>query len=252
MKSSVIKTCFTYLPEKRASLFIADCSIDGAKTIVPPKIDVLAPSMQRHADLGICIVSENEAVCPPCTASYYKEALSPYGFTITVGNRNLSSNYPFDCAYNVGIVGKRCFLNKKICDEVLLERLNSLGYELIDVKQGYAKCSLCAVDENRIITGDMSIARAAEKIGIKVLFIPNNNIILNGFSNGFIGGCLGMADKNTLLVNGEIKFLENPDKILKMLKEEQIIPIEVKKGAVTDIGSIIPLMAHQLKTKMAT
>ncbi len=239
---------YPYLPEKRATLFIADCNIDGAKTIKPPSIDVLPVSMRRHADLGICIVSENEAVCPPSTADYYREALSPYGFTITVGKSDVKSNYPHDCAYNVGIVGKRCFLNKDICDEVLLCRLEELGYELIHVKQGYAKCSLCAIDESRIITGDISIARAAEKNELKVLFIPNDNIILKGFSNGFIGGCLGMADKNTLLVNGELRLLDNANEILKMLGNEGISPIAVRKGAVTDIGSIIPLIKSEMTT----
>lgn len=234
---------YPYLPEKRATVFIADCSIDGAKTIIPPSVDALPPSMRRHADLGICIVSEREAVCPPCTADYYKKALSPYGFTIIVGKSTPKSNYPYDCAYNVGIAGRKCFLNKDICDEVLLDRLLALGYELIHIKQGYAKCSMCPVDEKRIITGDVSIAHAAEKNDIKVLFIPNDNIILKGFSNGFIGGCVGMADKNTLLVNGEIELFENAKDILKMLEDEKIIPLAVKKGAVTDIGSIIPLMA---------
>ncbi len=234
---------YPYLPKKRATLFIADCSIDGAKTITPPTIDVLPASMHRHADLGICIVSENEAVCPPSTADYYREVLSPYGFTITVGKSDVKSNYPHDCAYNVGIAGKKCFLNKDICDAVLLCRLKALGYELIHVKQGYAKCSMCAIDENRIITGDVSIARAAEKNDIKVLFIPNDNIVLEGFLNGFIGGCLGMADKNTLLVNGELTHLSNANEILKMLYDEGVSPIAIKKGAVTDIGSIIPLMA---------
>lgn len=239
---------YPYLPEEKATVFIADCSIDGAKTIIPPSIDELPQSMRRHADLGICIISENEAVCPPCTADYYKRVLSPYGFTITMGKSNPKSNYPYDCAYNVGIAGKKCFLNKDICDAVLMGRLQELEYDLIHVKQGYAKCSMCAVDENRVITGDVSIARAAEKNEVKVLFIPNDNIILKGFSNGFIGGCLGMADKNTLLVNGELELLDNANQIQKTLYDEGITPVAVKKGAVTDIGSIIPLIKCEMTT----
>lgn len=231
-----------YLPQNKVSLFIADCNIKGAEVITPPPIDVLTPSMRRHADLGIVIVSQNKAVCPPETYDYYKDVLSPYGFDIIKGKRGVGSNYPQDCAYNVGIVGKKCFSAKSVCDEHLYEILISEGYEIIEARQGYAKCSICPIDENSFITGDKGIFKKGVENGFDVLLIENDGISLPPFSNGFWGGCCGMGDRDTLLINGDISFIPSGNKIRKFLNSKNIKIKKLKEGLVIDIGSIIPLM----------
>ena len=231
-----------YLPENKAVLFIADTFIDGAKVITPPSVDILTPSMRRHADLGIVIVSEKKAVCPPETFSYYSDALSPYGFEVIMGGTGIGSNYPQDCAYNVGIVGKKCFLTKGVCDEHLYDILISEGYEIIETKQGYAKCSICPIDENTFITGDAGIAKKGIENGFDVLLIENDAISLPPFENGFWGGCTGMGDRDEFLVNGDISLIPAGDKIKKFLDSKNIKIKKLKEGQVLDIGSIIPLM----------
>ena len=231
-----------YLPKNKVSLFIAGCDIEGAEVITPPSIDGLIPSMRRHADLGIVIVSEKRAVCPPETYDYYKKALSPYGFEIIKGKRNVGMHYPEDCAYNVGIVGKKCFLTKNVCDEHLYEILISEGFEIIETKQGYAKCSICPIDENTFITGDCSIAKKGIENGFEVLLIENDKIALPPFENGFWGGSCGLGDRDTLIVNGDITCIPSGDKIKKFLDSKNIKIQKSKEGEIWDIGSIIPLM----------
>lgn len=233
---------YPYLPQQRASLFIADCQIENAQVIIPPPIDALPPSMRRHADLGICIISEKTAVCPPDTCAYYESALTPLGYSIIKGKKSVGSNYPEDCAYNVGIVGKRCFMKKSACDTVLLEEITRRGIEIVNVNQGYAKCSLCALDENTIITADESIKKAAESLGMKVFFTSNKGIMLEGFQNGFIGGCLGKLDEKTILSNGSLSMLDEGDKLLKSLNKNGFEVKSIKEGDVIDIGSVIPLL----------
>ena len=230
-----------YLPNEKASVFIADAHIDGEAVIIPPEISVLPEGLRRHADLGICIVSEKKAVCPPETCAYYSEKLSPYGFEIISGKSPVGSNYPSDSAYNVGIVGKKCFLNKSVCDEHLYEILISEGYEIINVNQGYTKCSICPVDEKSFITGDKGIAAAGENAGLDVLLISNDNIFLQGYKNGFFGGSAGMCSKDELLINGDINTLPDYSRIKKFLQKRSIRIKSIKEGEVTDIGSIIPL-----------
>ncbi len=233
---------YPYLPKEKATLFIADTNIPDATVIIPPEIECLPVSMRRHADLGIAIISSKKAVCPPESYAYYKNALSPYGVEIIKGKNYLGRHYPKDSAYNVGIVGKKCFLNKKVCDEVLYEIILSEGYEIIEVKQGYTKCSICPIDENSFITGDVSIAQAGEKAGMEVLLISNDNIALPEFPNGFFGGCCGMESKYELLINGDIDLLPDSKKIRDFLLKKNIQIKKLKEGEVLDIGSIIPLM----------
>ena len=233
---------FPNLPEKEVSVFIADTSIENKIVITPPSLDILPAGLRRHADLGICIVSKDTAVCPPDSFLYYKEMLSPYGFTVLQGNSSLQCNYPGDCAYNVGIVGKKCFLNKSVCDSLLYDILTSEGYEIINVKQGYCKCSICPIDENTLITGDKSIEKAALSAGMEVFFVRNEGIFLENYNNGFFGGCCGMADSKTLLVNGNINTFPDRKILTEFLNRKGINIKSVKKGVLTDIGSILPLI----------
>jgi len=233
------------LPDSEVCLFIADTQIDNATVIAPPSIPVLPYAMQKHADLGIAIISEKKAVCPPESYTYYKNALSPYGFEIIEGKNSVGRHYPEDSAYNVCVVGNKCFLNKNVCDERLYEILMSEGYEIIHINQGYAKCSICPIDENTIITADPSIAKEAQKRGFEVLHISNDGIVLEGFPSGFFGGCTGMGGKNKLLVNGDIDTLPSGKEIRSFLRRKGIEIIQLKEGKITDIGSVLPLMTFE-------
>ena len=230
------------LPKKAVCLFIADADIEGAVVITPPAVSELAPSLSRHTDLGICVVSKNTAVCAPECFEYYEKTLSPYGFNVICGEKHLLCNYPYDCAYNVGIVGKKCFLNKSVCDSVLYDILKREDFDIIDVKQGYTKCSICPIDENSFITGDKGIYKKAVKIGMDVLLIRNDGVFLKDYPNGFFGGCCGMKNENELLINGDIDTLLSGQDIKDFLKRKNIKIRALKKGRVTDIGSVIPLM----------
>lgn len=234
-----------YLPKKKVSVFIADTKIENAVVISPPSIDILPESMRRHADLGIVIVSEKKAVCPPETCAYYTDKLSPYGFQVIEGKSHIGRHYPEDSAYNVGIVGKKCFLNESVCDTLLYEILISEGYTPVHVKQGYSKCSICPVDENTFITGDKKIAAAGEKEGFEVLLISNEGISLPGFSNGFFGGSCGLGNCSELLVNGNIESIPSGKKIREFLESKNIKLKNLKEGKVVDIGSVIPILTDE-------
>ena len=73
--------------------------------------------------------------------------------------------------------------------------------------------------------------------------ISNEGIKLSGYKNGFWGGCCGLGGKDTLLVNGEIESLKDGETIKEFLSQRQIKIKNLKKGEVTDIGSILPLMS---------
>ncbi len=230
------------LPESKVSVFIADVPIEGATVIKPPRMDMLPPSLSRHADLSIAIVSSKKAVCPPESYAYYKSALSPYGFEIIEGKTHLGCNYPEDSAYNVCIIGKKCFLNKKVCDPRLYDILISEGYEIILVNQGYTKCSICPIDESTFITADEGIYKKGIKAGLQALLISNEGIILPDYKNGFWGGSCGLGAPDTLLVNGDVKNLKSGKLIKEFLNRKEIKIKNLRKGEVIDIGSILPLM----------
>ena len=63
---------------------------------------------------------------------------------------------------------------------------------MIDVRQGYTKCSVCPIDENSIITADCGIAKKARQHGFDVLEVSNIGVNLDPLSCGFIGGASGV------------------------------------------------------------
>ena len=93
--------------------------------------------------------------------------------------------YPGDASLCACAVGNRLIHNSRVSDAAVLHEICG---EYIDVRQGYAKCSVCAVDDDSIITADSGIASAAKKAGISVLQISPGHIALDGFDYGFIGG----------------------------------------------------------------
>ena len=195
----------------------------------------------------IVTVSKEEITVPLIDQYYFEtrdkiEGISRLLDAGIEGKSIIGSNYPGDSAYNVGIVGKKCFLNKNVCDGTLYDILISEGYEIIQVNQGYTKCSICPIDENSFITGDVSIARAGENSGMEVLLISNEGISLPGYKNGFFGGCCGMSDENELLINGDSDLLSDSAKIKDFLLSKGITIKNLRNGEVIDIGSIIPLM----------
>ena len=125
-----------------------------------------------------------------------------------------------------------------------LEAARRMGLELIPVKQGYAKCSLCIVSENAVITADEGLAYTLCRAGLDVLKIIPGCIRLPGYGYGFIGGCCGKLDAATMAFAGDP--LTHPDgkKILSFMERHGVKPRNLlgQGEKLIDIGSILPVM----------
>lgn len=229
-----------YLPKGRVTLAVGDVKIDAVTVIEPFYLADLPPSMRRHADLSFCYLGSGVAVCAPEAYSYYSEKFAPWGIRLIKGEKSVGRNYPFDAAYNVAIVGKRLFCKTALTDGVLLSKAKELGYEIININQGYAKCSVCPVDENSAISADLSFYKAATAAGVEVLLVTNESIRLEGFENGFFGGCTYCAQKGVISAKGDMTTLPQYGKIKEFLGKRGI-DIANGNSTVTDFGSFIPL-----------
>ncbi len=230
-----------FLPEARVTLAVGGFAPEGVKLIPPAVISSLPPALRRHADLGLCPIGGSEVVCPPCAVGYYEAALGPWGFTVIEGEVDPDSTYPADTAYNVVVAGKYALLNPKCCDRALL-RLLEQRFEIVSVRQGYAKCSAAPISENALITADRSIYKAALRKGLDALLIENEGVSLPPYGCGFFGGATGMADKNTLAVNGCLSQMKSGAEIKKFLESKGISALEIGSLPPFDTGSLIPLM----------
>ena len=172
-----------------------------------------------------------------------------------VGKTDLEREYPKDIPYNVCIMGTNAIHNFKYTDEIVKEKLEKEEFNLIDVKQGYTKCSIAVIDENSCITSDMDIAKKLMDNGIDVLFVcepdikllkrtnPNETVQNRMFfehsdMQGFIGGAMARIDDEIILF-GDVNKLLNKDKIINFINSKGI-KFKCFEGLdVIDYGSVV-------------
>lgn len=158
---------------------------------------------------------------------------------IVFANREvLGSIYPLDIKYNAACTGKFFLHNLKYTAPELLKEAINKGFNLVDVKQGYTKCSAVIVDENSIITYDRGIEKAASKAGMDVLLVNPGGVLLPGYDRGFIGGASGRIGK-TVIFNGDLSKHEDYKAIKKFIEDRKLKCKYFKDYPLTDIGSIL-------------
>ncbi len=152
---------------------------------------------------------------------------------------NETLKYPYDIEFNCVQVGDKLICNKKYTNEVIVAYAEKNGITIIDVKQGYAKCSTCVVTDNAIITEDSAIAKKANEFGIEVLKISKGSVGLSGYDYGFIGGASGLIENKLLAFNGNI--LNHPDfeRIFEFCYKHSVGIVCLSDEKLYDIGSII-------------
>ena len=154
---------------------------------------------------------------------------------------NIKSPYPNDCLLNFADIGDYIICNKSILTNEIVDLLPNK--QIIDVKQGYSKCSVCICKHNTIITDDISIYNAVLQYdNINSLLVQKGSVSIDKFEYGFIGGCCGLVDKDVLLFNGDLSTHTDFDKIKNFLYDNGVNYINIKGKPLTDIGSIIPIM----------
>lgn len=210
----------------------------GIKVLKTAKSNNLYESVDGHPDMQIHHLGEDLFVCEKTLLSYYQKLIPDANILPGI---KLSDKYPYDIAFNACKVGNFLFHNLNFTDYQILEYYKTNGVKLINVKQGYSKCSVCVINEKAIITSDVKIAEKARENGLDALFYNNNQIILKELSNGFIGGICGLIDRNMLAINGNVDKLDDNKRLLDFCQNYQVDLISLHDGIPEDIGSILPI-----------
>lgn len=199
-----------------------------------------------HPDMQFCHLGKNDIVVYKRNSKSNTEIqrLISLGFNIYPSEKKLSPDYPNDVPLNCCMVGNNLICREKSLDRVIKESCEINNIEIINVKQGYAKCSICVVDKESIITSDKSIYNSCTKFKLNCLLIDKGYIRITGYDEGFIGGCSGKTDQNIISFTGDItkhpsyrnikSFLDNLHMSIDVLSNEQL----------TDYGSLIPIMEY--------
>lgn len=208
------------------------------KIILLPPSEVLSEPVSAHPDMLIFpCVNEGIIYTHPSYLQRVKDAFSCTGFDILPIEEKAEKEYPRDILLNAATVGKNIFGRLPYVSNSIKEYAKRNGFELIDVKQGYTKCSVCKVSENAVITADTSIANAAKKQGIDMLKINEGFISLPGYDCGFIGGASGFDNENVYFC-GDIESHPDASQIISFCSKHSKAAVSLSSEPLFDVGSI--------------
>lgn len=210
----------------------------GLYVIPTIKIDSLYEAVASHADIQIHYLGKNRFICAPEAFEYYKSRL-PKDFTLIKGSISIGSAYPYDIPYNAAALTDFVICNSRYTAIEILSEYKRMGRNILNVRQGYSKCSTAVVTGNAIITADTGIYKTAVSNKIDALKITEGYIKLIGMEYGFIGGATGLIDKHTLAVNGDINTHIDAESIKAFCARHGVELFPLNNGTLEDIGSII-------------
>lgn len=201
----------------------------------------LPPSEAYHADLQCQHLGYNKIMLDKGNTCLEK-ILSLEGFEITYTRKDLNNSYPNNVLLNSAVLENCVILNQKTIDPNLIDSYKEKKLNLINVNQGYAKCSTAIINSNSIITSDPSIYKNAKEHNIDALKIVPGHIDLPGYNYGFIGGACSLIDKNKILFIGDINTHPDAKAICDFINYRDIEIVNlVPNKRLLDIGGMIPL-----------
>jgi hypothetical protein len=213
----------------------------GVRTVPAGQCGALPEPVAAHADMLFHQLSDSGAVIFGGNPEL-ESNLADIGFTkILRADIPPESKYPHDIALDAARIGARLICDAKHTSKLITDYCDKNNIKVISVRQGYAKCSVCIVNENAIITSDAGIAAAAQREGIDVLMISSGSVMLRGYDYGFIGGCCGKLARDTMAFYGELGKHPDADSIRDFLWCYGVAAVPLKKGVLEDIGGLIPL-----------
>lgn len=194
-----------------------------------------------HADMQAVNINGKIFVNAQCSnlITNLKTAKINYSECIGIGNK-----YPQNVALNVAFTGKYLICNRKALHPEIREFCEKSDIDIINTNQGYAKCSTLILNEDTIITDDVSIAKAADKNKLNVLKIDKDNIFLDKENCGFIGGAGAVIGK-TVYFFGDIYSHKSAKEIIEFIRSYGLDCISVDSDRLRDIGGIVILSENQ-------
>ena len=212
----------------------------GYTPILMPPADYLSKPVASHTDMLLFIGFGRLF----CHARYYErhralidEIISLSDLELTLSNEETSHRYPHDVLFNACLVNNRLICNKKSVSRLSVGAAETAGCEIINVQQGYTKCSICPVSEDAIITADKVIASTCEKAGMDVLLINEGDVSLPPYDFGFIGGAAGTTS-DKILFCGDIDTHRDAKAIRDFCEAHKKSVLSLSSESLQDVGSI--------------
>ncbi len=197
--------------------------------------------ISTHADVQMLVIDDTLILTEEL---YDKLKITiPDNIIIAFSDKNHTDKYPGDVNLNALYIGKYIFANLNSLDETVKKVCSEKDISIINVKQGYAKCSCLGLGNDSVITADKGIADAARMHGFDVLLISPGDIELSGYDYGFIGGSSFYDYVNRCVYFfGDLKKHRDYNKIVDFCTGKNIEVKIFDSHPLTDIGGAVALI----------
>lgn len=207
----------------------------GYNLLICPPSNLLYEAVCGHPDMLMHISSNSIIVHKDMNGEFIRK-LVLLNYKVLKSNSALQTKYPYNISLNSLSIDNLFVHSVNFTDTNLLSL--SKNKKIINVNQGYTKCSTCIVNDHAIITSDVSIAKALSLEKIDVLLIPPGDILLPGLNYGFIGGATGLLEDNVLAFYGHLDHYLYGKEVWIFLNKHKVDPVFLRDGKLIDRGSI--------------
>ncbi len=212
----------------------------GFEIIALPPFPCLPQPVASHPDMLIFFTDKHLIT----HKSYYPIAQDQLNLIAQKSGRELlltdepiGSVYPSDVLLNAAVVGNTVIGSERAMSAQIKEYCTACRKQIINVKQGYAKCSVCIIDDDAIITSDIGITDKAKKAGIDTLTVTPGHVHLDGYDCGFIGGASGLY-RGTVYFCGNIDRHPDADAIRAFCQKHGKEAVSLSSEELFDVGTL--------------
>lgn len=189
---------------------------------------------QKHPDMQILKINDSYFLLNECKK--LKELLRNY--RLNISSKKTTNSYPENVQLNFLYFNNKLYGRADAISLELKKYCEDNDITIVNVNQGYARCSTLVLNNKAAITADTTIEKALKNDGAEVLKISEGNIILDGFDYGFIGGASAVINNNVIFF-GNITNHPDYTRILEFIKIHNMqIKIICAEMPLTDIGGI--------------
>ena len=206
---------------------------------LPPFSDLQSP-VSAHPDM-LLFPTENGIITNKRyaeeNAALFCELAQLSGREIILDETRLAPDYPADMRFNCFCAGGRLFGLSATLSEKVVAWVKKQTMPVVNVRQGYAKCSACVVSCNAVITEDVSIEKSMKENGVDLLRVASGHVALDGYDRGFIGGASGTDGENVYFC-GDISRHPDFEKINDFCRKHGKGCVSLGFGGLYDVGTI--------------
>lgn len=242
-------------------IFSANTLYDQLKTVLRekgvlieiPETDHLYNGIRNHADLHVHPIGDT---------LYISQEIEPYigphllklGVPCIVMKQALGTKYPNTVPLNAVSTNTFFIHNLDYSDKELLDSADEINLQVINIKQGYGRCTLLPLTDSTFLTSDRGIFNilTSEDLqtneNIDLHLIKNGPVILPGQPCGFFPGACGVVGRD-LYVNGDLD--THPDCIFirKLSNTLDLKILDVPGEPLRDVGSILTYTLPSLEER---